>query len=278
MVNEDNTQTKSVDFHPHYPMFSKNPELQNNNTSITQNNPNNTCNSLMIFHQNIRGLSHKSDELLQSILSSNSQVLCFSEHHMSLDEINSFHLNQYILGSQFCRQNFKHGGVSIFISTNLQFSIVDLSNYVKEKDLEICAIKIKIDKSITIIACVYRSPTGDFPFFINQMESLLNSLYTTTSNLVICGDFNLNFNENFSGPITRVHLFESVLATYNLHKTVNFSTRNLLNSKTTIDNIFTDINKLRFSTKPLINGLSDHDAQIIVLYDVICPSNKHQPT
>ena len=212
MVNEDNTQTKSVDFH-HYPMFSKNPELQNNNTSVTQNNPNNTCNSLMIFHQNIRGLSHKSDELLQSILSSNSQVLCFSEHDMSLDEINSFHLNQYILGSQFCRQNFKHGGVSIFISTKLQFSIVDLSNYVKEKDLEICAIKIKIDKSITIIACVYRSPTGDFPFFINQMESLLNSLYTTTSNLVICGDFNLNFNENFSGPITRVHLFESLLAT-----------------------------------------------------------------
>jgi hypothetical protein len=110
------------------------------------------------------------------------------------------------------------------------------------------------------------------------MDSLLNSLYTTASNLVICGDFNVNFNENFSGPITRVHLLESLLATYNLHKTITFSTRNLFNSKTTIDNIFIDINKLRFSTKPLINGLSDHDAQIIVLYDILCSSNKHQPT
>jgi exonuclease III len=152
MVNGVNTQTKSVAFHHHYTMISKNPELQNNNTSITQNNPNNNYNSLTIFHQNVRGLSRKSDELLQSIHSSNSQVLCFCEHHMSLDEINSFHLNQYILGSQFCRHNFKHGGVAIFISTDLQFSTVDLSNYVKEKDLEICAIKIKIEKSITIVA------------------------------------------------------------------------------------------------------------------------------
>jgi hypothetical protein len=42
-------------------------------------------NSLILVHQNIRGLSSKIDEFISMLAldSNNPQFLCFSEHHMS---------------------------------------------------------------------------------------------------------------------------------------------------------------------------------------------------
>jgi hypothetical protein len=50
----------------------------------------------------------------------------------------------------------------------------------------------------------------------------------------------------------------------NLTSTVNFPTRIQGNSATAIDNIFTDVTERDdYSIRPIINGLSDHDAQSI---------------
>ena len=57
-----------------------------------------------------------------------------------------------------------------------------------------------------------------------------------------------------------------LLATYNLISTVLFPTRSLKGSISAIDNIFIDIShKDKYTLYPLINGLSDHDGQIIQL-------------
>jgi hypothetical protein len=55
---------------------------------------------------------------------------------------------------------------------------------------------------------------------------------------------------------------------YNLSHTVNFATRTQNESSTAIDNIFVDNSRLQSSTTfPLINGLSDHDAQLqLIIY------------
>ena len=54
------------------------------------------------------------------------------------------------------------------------------------------------------------------------------------------------------------------MRTYNLISTINFPTRVQGNSATAIDNIFIDITrKENYSVRPIINGLSDHDAQSI---------------
>jgi hypothetical protein len=56
----------------------------------------------------------------------------------------------------------------------------------------------------------------------------------------------------------------SLLTTYNLLHTVHFATRKQHKSSTAIDNIFVDNRRLESSyTSPLINGLSDHDAQFL---------------
>jgi len=57
-----------------------------------------------------------------------------------------------------------------------------------------------------------------------------------------------------------------LLLSYNLINTVNFPTRRFKNSATATDNICIDINSENdYTLCPIINGLSDHDAQPLIL-------------
>jgi hypothetical protein len=60
-----------------------------------------------------------------------------------------------------------------------------------------------------------------------------------------------------------------MLLSYNLSATVHFPTRNQNQSSTAIDNIFIDIYKfINHTVFPLHNGLSDHDAQLLIIKDI----------
>src|SRR5215510_3077359 len=112
------------------------------------------------------------------------------------------------------------------------------------------------------ILCIYRPPTGNYRTFIHLLESLLNKLYTNSINVIICGDVNINYlkDSNYKNKLN------SLLATHNLHSAVNFPTRVTKHSSTANDNIF--MNKetnSNYSTESLVNGLSDHDAQLLIL-------------
>jgi hypothetical protein len=90
--------------------------------------------------------------------------------------------------------------------------------------------------------------------------------------LVICGDFNIKFLNN----TTHKQLLNSLLATYDLYSTVQFPTRIHNNSVSTIDNISINIVKYdNFIIYSLVNGMSDHDAQIIVLHDIIIQNDNN---
>jgi hypothetical protein len=94
-----------------------------------------------------RGIINKTEELLLSPTSQSSHIICISEHHLKDYEMNTVSLNQYILASQYSRKHFRQGGVRNFINKNVQFSkINNVANY-KEKDLELCAIRL------TLIMC-----------------------------------------------------------------------------------------------------------------------------
>jgi hypothetical protein len=113
---------------------------------------------------------------------------------------------------------------------------------------------------------MYRSPTGNFKYFLNKLETLLNCISINSLELIICGGFNINFLEN----TTHKQLLNTLLATYGLYSTVQFPTRIIDSSASTIDYIF--INTVKFSDfilYPLINDVSDHDTRIIVLHDII---------
>ena len=96
---------------------------------------------LHIFHQNIRGLRSKSEELILSfeMENINLHVLCLSEHHMEEHKLLHVTLSGYTLGSSFSHKHLQRGSVCIFVCKDLNFNKTDISHTCGEKDLEICA-------------------------------------------------------------------------------------------------------------------------------------------
>jgi hypothetical protein len=99
---------------------------------------------LLIFHQNIRGLSNKTNEILCNFLSESPHFLCFTEHHLSVSEIQSVHIDSYTLGAYYCRNQMWKGGVCIFVKNVINYTALNLETYSTDKDLEVCAIQLNI--------------------------------------------------------------------------------------------------------------------------------------
>jgi hypothetical protein len=77
---------------------------------------------------------------------------------------------------------------------------------------------------------------------------------------------NINHHKNS----TSKQSLDSLITSYGLSSTVTFPTRIQKQSCTIIDNIFINTFKFNnFSIYPSINGLSDHDAQSLIIYDIL---------
>jgi len=46
------------------------------------------------------------------------------------------------LGAKFCRNQYKNGGVCIFVRESIDFNTILTHHICQEKDLEICAVKL----------------------------------------------------------------------------------------------------------------------------------------
>ena len=240
---------------------------------IVTNKNDDINNPFQIFHQNIRGLKGKANELMLQLLAEAPHLICLTEHHLKNYELDVTPIPKYKLGANCCRKTLKNGGVCIYIQENLKFTNINLQKHCKEQDMEIAAIQLKLNKKNTVILCVYRAPSGDFNYFLNKLDNILDSLHNHKTELIICGDININYLENNN----KKKQLDYLLGTYNLIDTVYFPTRTTNNSATLIDNIFID-NRRNYSIKPCINGLSDHDAQLITLSNIALPISSSEPT
>jgi hypothetical protein len=105
------------------------------------------------------------------------------------------HVSQhnYNLGAEYCRQTFRQGVVCIFVREKLKYSNVNLNEFCKDDDLEICAVKLPFSSGNICTVAIYRATSGNFLHFLNGLDAILESLYNTNSKLMICGDINLNY-------------------------------------------------------------------------------------
>jgi hypothetical protein len=99
----------------------------------------NDSKSLNIFHQNIRGLRGKVDELLSHLHLATPLVLCFTDH-MNLLELQQLNTDSYKLGANYCRTLNGKGGVCIYSHTSLRIVNIHLNKYCKERYFEVCAL------------------------------------------------------------------------------------------------------------------------------------------
>jgi exonuclease III len=228
--------------------------------------------SLSILHQNIRSIRNKSEELTNSLKRDeiDPHVLCFSEHHMVEQDLLLYKLFGYTLGSSYSRQTFQKGGVCIFVREDLCCNRTDVSYYCEEKNFETYAVLLEIKGFHIIIICIYRSPPGDFGHFLRLLDATLKYLQKPKTEFVICGNINVDYiTDNH-----RKQQLSLLLNTYNLVHTVDFPMRVIRNLGTEIDNIFVDNYRVNsFKISSIVNGLSDHDAQYLILENVSIESN-----
>jgi hypothetical protein len=71
--------------------------------------------------------------------------VCLTDHNLNIVEKTYVNIEGYTTGAQFCRKKKKKVGVIIYVRSSLQYMNIDLSEYCKEKDIEICAVKLIIN-------------------------------------------------------------------------------------------------------------------------------------
>jgi len=99
---------------------------------------------LRLYHQNIRGISKKIEELTTQWATQFPHLLCFTEHHLKDSELTHISIEHYTLGASYCRQSRTHGGVGIFVHNTSSYSTINLNKFCNDHDLEACAIQLII--------------------------------------------------------------------------------------------------------------------------------------
>ena len=144
---------------------------------------------------------------------------------------------------------------------SLKFTAINLDRYCSDQDIEACVIELDPTYVNISMLAIYRSPVGKINNFITQLDIILQTIHNPRWDLIY-GYINVNYlNDN-----DRKSQLDAVLNSYSLCSTGNFPTRINSDSSSVIDNIFIDISKTDdYETITIMNGLSDYDAQFIIL-------------
>lgn len=201
------------------------------------------------MYLNAQSINNKQNELESLLLETPVEYLCIVEHWMSPDS--HINLSGMCLVSKFCRKisknNAYHGGAGIFVNEAVikECEQIDVSKISEEISFE--ATVIKNYKEKLVIATIYRSTAAKIEGFDGKLEELLNFICIDNYNVIVVGDFNVNFDHAESRNIVNLFL------TYNLKRQVYKPTR----GKRCIENIFTNF----VNPKVTVNeeGMSDHN-------------------
>jgi hypothetical protein len=122
MCNSDWAQSDSIVNHRlHDERILHNGYVNNNYPSYLT-----SSNNLKVFHQNIRGLKYKTDELISALCPDFPHVLCITDHMNSLDR-NIICIDHYNIGAVYCKNSISKGGMCIFVSKNINLDIFVLT-------------------------------------------------------------------------------------------------------------------------------------------------------
>lgn len=212
------------------------------------------------MHINIQCLTNKLHALEILSEKENIDIVCISEHWLTEENKDIYKLNNFDCTSIYIRKNYIHGGVGVFVRKHiLSSSISDIEAFSTDKHCELAAVNLV--KQNIVIMSIYRSPEGDIRKFIDILNDALNWIqcnFNSEVKLVLTGDFNIDFNTN-SPPKNEII---RLMINYGLLQTIYDYTRIMKNSKTCIDNIFTNTDKY-LNAKVHDYTISDHLPQMI---------------
>ena len=182
---------------------------------------------------------------------------------MSNDNMHTFNIHGYTNISTYCRQNLIHGGVCIFTNNSQKAEIIpELCAATVEGVCEIAAVLMPMLN--TIVLCTYRPPNGDLQLFLEIIESVLQWIVVEkqdTTRIVLAGDFNIDLMRRTNAADSWTNL----LLGFDLRPTIHSPTRTCAVSATCVDNIMVNFSSEGYSAYVSRVGLSDHDAQVLLI-------------
>lgn len=211
-----------------------------------------------ILHLNIQCLRNKINELNAFLSDNNFDVICLNEHWLLNDEVEYVIVSDYNLVSWFCRRNTIHGGIAIYC----------LKEYNCSSILEINKLSVEVHCELAAVVCggnfhiltVYRSPSGNFNIFLEQLAHALDILTEKYKKIIVTGDFNVHFHNPDKNVLSLVNLFTS----YGFLALNKSATRN----DSCLDNIFINFSQSTCTTNTIDPRLSDHFGITLSIHDI----------
>ena len=211
---------------------------------ISFNNYTKNKKNFSLFHSNIASLSkHKEElEILLNIINFKFDIIGITESKIKKGFTPAFDIKLKGYNEYSTPTESDKGGVLLYISDHL-YSI-------PRKDLDSAIYKpyvleskfreiINPRKKNIIVGCIYRHPSMDLnEFNENYLHPLLEKLSVTNKNIFLLGDFNADLLK--SDIESNISDFLDILTSNMFIPHIIYPTRITPNSKTLIDNIFSN--------------------------------------
>lgn len=113
-----------------------------------------------------------------------SDIVVVTETWLYENEVSYIKINNYS-GEYLCRNGKRGGGVAIFVSQSIKYTVGNKTNFDYNSILS-----IKLHNGITIVA-VYRQPTSPLHTFLNELENIVSK----NNKSILIGDFNIDITK-----------------------------------------------------------------------------------
>ena len=205
-----------------------------------------------VLQLNIQGLCSSIDHLKQIVSDGLPDVVGLCETFLDSKNDMLLDLQGYKM-ERLNRQKMAKGGLALYISNNLPYSLrMDLSRNI-EGVFESLFVDIKCGGKDLIVGIIYRSPSGSIPLFLHTLNDLLDTILKQSTELIIMGDFNINLMDIKSS--VSLDFLSSMLAAGTL-PSVCIPSRITESTSSLIDNIFCTATLIQ--NYVLVSDISDH--------------------
>ena len=147
---------------------------------------------ICILNYNIRSFAKNSinlESLLDS-LDTKPSVIVLTETFLNSSNATLFKMSHYRHVSSY-NPDERNGGVSIFVSTDIEFKSVDvLSSFTR--NMEMCSVELQLFAGPVVIVAVYRLHGGNIVEFDGELEEALQSSCIASKKVYVVGDFNID--------------------------------------------------------------------------------------
>ncbi|MBV8073763.1 MAG: RNA-directed DNA polymerase, partial [Acidobacteriaceae bacterium] len=193
---------------------------------------------------------------LQEFITDNSlDLLCLTETWLRTDSspavLNSLTPNNFSIISK-PRSVGKGGGIAVIYKSSLQ---VVSSSFRSFSSFEVLVVKVSAGDFTFNLVTVYRPPSSSLSTFMDEFATFLVDVSSSTSELVICGDFNIHVDDSSSHYS---QCFLNLLESFGLKQHVTQSTHS---SNHTLDILISRSDSTLLSNCTVTDPhLSDHSA------------------